>query len=269
MTSITVESTTKPSAIEATIPFAAFSQSKGVSRRLARRRLVVLLGSLMVHAIALGYFTARSFWFVEELAAPQLRVGLSFQNPALTQDAPAPVRAGRPMRKRRPSPSTPTEPLSTPEPEATVNNTTAMEADDALPVGDVAGAATGEAQGAFGGEGHALTSTVPMAAPPPPPPPPAAPLQVSSAAMARQCISCPPPSLLPHHRRPGVSAVFVARFCIDEHGQQRELALLEGIADDADTAILNVLRAWRHNPYIGTSGPTKACTRIRFVFVGR
>jgi len=239
----------------------------GSAQQSGRMRKFIFAMTALAHVVALGCLEVSAHWRVDELAAPPLHIQLAFFRPQLAKPLSAPPaqrRGGRlsaaPKPSRQPPPEVVVPDLMQPEerpPEESLLNAQEPLAED---LGTAAGVKGGVAVGAIEG---AVKEVAPSASPA------AVPLVVSGAELAKQCLSCPAPSLLPQFRKSGAVVAMKLRLCLDALGSISLLEILEGVAPFADQAVLATVKSWRYSPYQSTAGPHPVCARLHFAFLGR
>lgn len=236
---------------------------------LRRGRRAPFAVSAAVHLLALLGFELVRCWHVDELSPPPLRISLSFSVPQLSKsvDAPASVRKGGRHARAAAKPITPTlQPhQELPELVQPADPAPVPEAlNSELPTANASGSVDGVEGGTSPGSSQSVGSDVGANTHAPAPP-----SMVSGAELAKRCLSCPAPSLLPRYRKAGTVIAMKLRLCLDVKGEISLLELLQGVAPQADLAVLDTIKTWRYLPYQTEAGPQAVCARLHFAFVGR
>ena len=243
----------------------AFEAFLTPQRPPSRRRRLLYVVSIALHAAVLVGLGARSLWAVEELAPRGVAVTLlsrPIAPPAPPPPPPAAAKAvavARPKPKPRVVPPKPTEVVQPAEAPAKEEPAEAEAESDGEPE-----APAGEAQGVAGGVvGGVAPAAAVVAAPPADPPP----LNISPRLGAGQRISDlndPQyrPSLPPALNRPGIVVRGLFRVCVSKEGQVTEAKLLSSGDAAVASQWLTVIHRWQYRPLTVDGRPTRFCHPI-------
>jgi hypothetical protein len=216
-----------------------------------RSRFALGALSLAAHAAAFGGLTIRSYWSVEEVAPPAIRIEFTraFAAPLPPPDdrkpKPRPRPAGRASGSRNLAAMSPAAPETSDTPPVaheTVSRPPASTqgADDGL---------RGDAPSATG-DGHDAPASV-----------------VPPAIASARCRSCAPPTLPAPLLHMGGERSMLAKICVGLDGAVRTVTILRGIDPSADPRIVATLHGWRFEPYAIEGRPVPFCyvAHLRFV----
>jgi TonB family protein len=241
------------------------------TERPRRRRLTYTL-SLAVHGAALAAAIGYSFWRVDELSPPTVKV--TFMNPAPPAPPPPPAGGGGETKKKaaahkpHPSPTalvqpsvTPPKPQEPPPHDQPQSQPAAHDDDDD---DDDRGFAGGQAGGRVGGRiGGRVDGTVGGAGPAAPV---SAPRMMPPVWGAGQKSSGADPDLPPFLNRPGRSYVVTAKICVTRTGTVESVTIMQGADAQLDRNVVTAVKAWRYRPLMANDMAVPFCYFGRFEF---
>lgn len=252
-------------------------QSKTQPR--AGRRLTVAL-SVAFHGALLAAGIAYSFWHIDELTPPSVKV--TFLTGAPPPPPPPPPAGGGGARKKvavkpkitvQPKTSEIVQPRETPKEEP---KETPKAAEDDRPGekggvkggvigGTVGGTVGGTIGGSIGGKvGGVIGGTIggnggaPVAAKFLPP-----------SIGAGQKLSGADPPFPPSLRRAGVVYHVLAKICVTAGGAIDKVTILKGADPMLDEGVSSVVKTWHYRPYMANSTPIPFCYPMNFEFRGQ
>lgn len=231
-------------------------------------RSLLILGSVVVHAVLVIALVIYSFVHVEEVAPPPLTVVFVSSAAPPPPPPPPPPPAG----KKTSTPKTPKTPIVQPkdvqpltQPKEAEKPPEEDDEDDGEEGGVEGGVKGGVAGGVVGGVvggtlGGVLGGTVTNAPPPPPPPPPK---KVPPHVFEQAILS----KVLPHlpdvvkiQRRGTGPATYRAVVCIDAGGAVTKVQTIQSIPG-GDEVCIDALRQWRFKPQ-----PLPICSVVELEF---
>jgi periplasmic protein TonB len=245
------------------VAFDGFRAQSNARPRGARGLTIV--ASVALHAALLLAGIAYSFWHVDELSPPAVRVTFMSAPPP---PPPPPAGGGGGARKKlalKPKTSSPTktpdivqpreiqEPEARPKPEPVAEKVDAPGEHDGVKGGVIGGKVGGTIGGTVGGKiGGTVGGTIGGAG--------SAPISTKFlspdlGAGQKQAGENPPfPAGL---RRPGAVYHVLAKICVSASGAVDKVVLMKGADPTLDEGVLATVRTWRFRPYL-TSGGTAA-----------
>jgi hypothetical protein len=238
------------------VAFEAFLKQDEGARPRRSWRSITLACSLMLHGAGAAAATAHSFWHVEELQPPVVRVTLSMRMPTAPPPPPAPVErapeAPKPVKQppqvaaRKPRPVAVLAPAITqPAPAA------AAPAEAAPGPEDRAGVVTGPADATGGVPGGSPA----VAAPPPPPKPVEQPpvMLPPNVGVGQRITDVNDPRFRPSLPRAmkiaGASAWGLYRICVGPDGTVKDVKVLKSADALVDPEWIAVVKRWTYRPY--------------------
>jgi len=255
----------------------AFDGFRGQSQAQPRagRRLTVAL-SIAFHGALLAAGVAYSFWHIDELAPPSVKV--TFLTAAPPPPPPPPPAGGGGAHKKIAvktkipvQPRTPTEIVQPHEAiKEAPKETPKSDKEDGpgekggVKGGSIGGTLGGTIGGTIGGKpGGAIGGTIggtgvtPMASKF---------LAPNIGAGQKQAGDDPPfpPSL----RRAGVIYRVLAKICVTTTGAVDKVSILKGADPSLDDGVLRIVKGWRYRPYTANGTPIPFCYPMNFEFRG-
>jgi len=251
--------------------FEAFLTQRTAAR--PRRRLTYAL-SLAVHGAVLAGGVAYSFWRVEELSPPTVKVTF-MSAPALPAPPPPPPPAGggdtrkkSPTVKPRPSQALVQPRLVQPkkeEPEPKPPDENDDDDDRGFAGGQKAGQQGGTAGGTIGGKvGGKLGGTVGGAGDGPAAP--LAPKLLAPRLGALQKLDGADPDFPAVLRRAGRSYLVTAKICVSRAGAVDGVTIIQGADPLLDRNVIAAVKAWRYRPLLANDTAVPFCYSGRFEF---
>jgi protein TonB len=240
-----------------------------------RRRLTYTL-SLLAHGAVVLVGVVYSFWHVEELSPPTVRVTfLSAMPPPPPPPPPGGNGGARKKVTSKPKPTvTPTlvqpkatlvQPKEKPEPETkkdppkTEPKKTDDDEDDALPGGVVGGTKGGVAGGTIGGTvGGVVGGTIDAT--------PTAAKVLPPMMGKKQKVSGDEPVFPVALRKAGVVHVVMAKICVSKTGALDGVTIMKKADPELDANVISAVKTWRHNPLLANNTPVPFCYFERFEF---
>jgi protein TonB len=255
--------------------FEAFLERDDVRPR--RRRRVTYTVSLIVHAALLGVGIAYSFWRVDEISPPTVRV--TFMSSAPPPAAPPPPAAGggsaaprkKILPKVKPTLATLVQPrLIPPKRETDEPKTEPPDDDDpdqAFAGGTRGGTKGGTIGGTIGGTlGGTPGGTIGGGAGGTPGPRSTPPRMVAPNMGAKQKASGDDPEFPAILRRAGTLYVVLAKVCVSRTGTVDGVSILKGAHPMLDAKVIAAVKAWRYRPLLADSNAVPFCYPLRFEF---
>lgn len=250
--------------------------TQGASRPVGRRRLTYTL-SIAVHAALVAVGVVYSFWHVEELSPPTVKV--TFLS-ALPPPPPPPPPAGgegapKAMKKATPKPKT-TPPLVQPKPTLVQPKETPKivaeekkppkeaprksddDDDAALPGGVVGGTKGGTQGGVIGGSVSGTPGGIVDA--------PMVPKLLAPSMGQQHKLSGEDPAFPAVLRRAGALYVVMAKICVGKTGAVDGVTLMKKADPLLDANVESAVRNWRYSPLLVGSAPAPFCYVARFEF---
>jgi outer membrane biosynthesis protein TonB len=254
------------------VAFEAF-RAQAEARRSGRRKSLWYALSIGFHGALLAAGIAYSFWHIEELSPPLLKVTF------LSAAPPPPPAAGpaggggaaakkRPVIKPKPIVQPPQEivqPRETPkkeqpqeEPKPTPKSDDSPKGSGkgvigGTPDGTPGGSANGRIGGALGGTGSGAPTGAPKFLP-------------ASVGMAQKIAGGDPP-FPPSLRRPGAVYHVLVKFCVTANGAVDKVTIVKSAESQLDGGIVDTLtKSWRFRPYMPNAMPVPFCTIYDFQF---
>ncbi|HVR60631.1 MAG TPA: energy transducer TonB [Polyangia bacterium] len=253
--------------------------TQGAARPAGRRRLTYAL-SIAAHAALLSVGVVYSFWHVEELSPPTVKV--TFLS-ALPPPPPPPPPAGGDGAQSKPKKATPkpkvTPPLLQPKPTLVQPKETPKiveekkppkedpkksddDDDAALPGGVVGGTQGGVAGGTQSGVAGGTVGGTPGGAVDAPMVP-----KLLAPNMGQQHkLSGEDPAFPAVLRRAGAVYVVMAKICVGKTGSVDSVTLMKKADPLLDANVDSAVRSWRYSPLLVGSAPAPFCYVARFEF---
>jgi protein TonB len=253
--------------------FEAFLE-EGDPRPRRRRRLTYAV-SLAVHAALLAGGVAYSFWHVEEITPPTVRVTFMAAAPPPPAPPPPPPAGGgadpaktkTPPRKVKTTLTTLVQPaLHPPKKEDPKPEPNDDDPDQAFAGGTKGGTQGGTIGGTVGGTvggtiGGTVGGTVGGTAPKPAGPRKLAP---QIGALYKESGDDPDfPALL---RRSGMFYVVIANICVSKTGSVDSVSILQGADSLLDANVVSAVKKWRYRPLLADNNAVPFCYFGRFEF---
>ena len=255
--------------------FEAFLQRDDARPRW-RRRLTLTI-SLIVHAALLAGGIAYSFWHVEEITPPTVRV--TFLTSAPPPPAPPPAApAGGKTETKKPAKVTP-RPTLTALVQPKLETPKKMEPKSEQPPDDddqenaIAsnrpGGKTGEGIGSPGGNGKPgdpADGDPNSAGGRSQPPRPTGPKTLAPQLGALQKASGADPEFPAVLRRSGMVYTVLTKICVSRSGAVESVSLLKGADSLLDRNVVGAVKAWRYHPLLADNNAIPFCYVGRFEF---
>ena len=254
--------------------FEAFLERDDVRPR--RRRRVTYTVSLIVHAALLALGIAYSFWRVDEISPPTVRV--TFMSSAPPPSPPPPPAAGgsaAPHKKTppkvKPTLATLVQPRLLP-PKREKNEPRTEPTDDDDPAESFAGGTKGGARGGtiggtvggtHDGTPGGTIGGVAVGAPAPGSNPAR---MVAPQMGAKQKASGDDPEFPTILRRAGTLYVVLAKVCVSRTGTVEGVSILKGAHPMLDAKVIAAVKEWRYRPLLADSNAVPFCYPLRFEF---
>jgi protein TonB len=254
--------------------FLADAQAQRTSR--PRRRRLTFTLSLIVHGALLAAGVAYSFWHVEELSPPTVKV--TFMTAALPPPPPPPAQAagGGEIKKKTltPKPRSPSSTLVQPttiqpkteEPKDEPRNDRNDDDDDdrgfgsGTKVGTIGAAGDGTPGGAAGGVkgGAAGVTSAPARVTPP--------QHVEPQMGMLQKLSGADPDFPAVLRRSGIGYLVTAQICVSRGGRVDSVTVAPGADPLLAKNVSNTVKSWRYRPLVANRTAIPFCYDGRFEF---
>jgi outer membrane biosynthesis protein TonB len=236
--------------------FEAF-RSQAETRRPSRRRQLTYALSIAVHAAVIALGVVYSFWHVEELTPPLLKVTFLASAPP-PPPPPPPAGGGGPAKKKvaiKPKtvvqPKTPdiVQPRETPKKEEPPKEEPKPDEDKGEKGGVKGGTAGGTPGGTVGGTpggqpGGVLGGTPGgMGAGPP--------RKFLGANLGKlQWLGCTDPPFPPALRKEGRSYQTIVKICVNKAGTVESVAVMKKSEPQLDEGVVSSMKACRHRPLV-------------------
>jgi periplasmic protein TonB len=244
--------------------FEAF-RAEGKARAPSWRRRLIYAVSVLVHGVLIGAGVAYSFWHVEELSPPMLRVTFLASAPP-PPPPPPPAGGGGPARKKAPvKPKTVVQPKiaelvqprETPKEEPKREPKPKDEAGekDGLKGGVAGGTVGGTVGGTLGGKPGGVVGGTPGGAGT------AAPKFLPPNLGADQKLSGEMPAFPVALRRPGAVYRVLTKIWVTANGTVDKVQILKGADPQLDENVRTTVKTWRFRPLVAGGLP------IPFVYV--
>jgi outer membrane biosynthesis protein TonB len=250
------------------VAFDAFRAQAAAPRGRGRRSLWYAL-SIGLHGALIAAGIAYSFWHIEELSPPVLRV--TFMS-AAPPPPPAAAAAGggatanvKPKKPLKPKPIVPPKPeivqpqeiakKEEPKEEPPAENPRGEKdgVKDGVAKGAAGGTADGTPDGKLGGTGTSAASGPAKFLPP-------------NIGLAQK-ISGDDPPFPPSLRKPGAVYHVLAKVCVNTSGGVEKVTIMKSTESQLDSGVIETLRSnWRFRPYLANAMPIPFCTIKDFEF---
>jgi len=255
--------------------FEAFLQRDDVRPR--RRRRLTFTVSLIVHAALLAGGVAYSFWRVEEISPPTVRVTFLSSAPPPPAPPPPPPAGGN-SAPRKKTPTTPRTTLTTlvqpklvqPRDESKKEEKPPPDDDD--PDQDIAGGTKGGTKGGvvggtIGGTiGGTVGGTIGGVVGGQGAPQAAAPKMLAPQMGALQKQSGDDPDFPAMLRRSGMVYVVLTKICVSRLGTVDSVSILKGTDPTLDKNVVSAVKGWRYRPLLADNNAVPFCYFGRFEF---
>jgi TonB family protein len=252
--------------------FEAFLQPDDARPRW-RRRLTLTI-SIVLHAALLAGGIAYSFWHVEEITPPTVRVTFLASAPP-PSPAPSPSSGGNPAPKKsakvtpKPTLTALVQPkLETPK----KTEPKPQEPDDDDPDQAFAPGQAGNPGTAIGNSKGPRQAGDPHDNPPGTDGPAAAPPKVVAPKMlapqlgALQKDSGADPEFPAVLRRSGMVYTVLSKICVSRSGTVESVSILKGADSMLDRNVVNAVKGWRYHPLLADNNAIPFCYFGRFEF---
>jgi protein TonB len=248
--------------------FEAFLAQDQVRPR--RRRRLTYAISLIVHGALLALGIAYSFWHVEEISPPTVRVTfMSSAPPPPAPPPPPPAGGGGEAKKKitpriKPTPNQLVQPRTIqpkreePKVDPAEHPQSHDDDDDDRDHGIAGGTKGGTIGGTVGGTiGGTIGGTVGGGAPAALAPPPAKLLPPQMGA--RQKLSGDDPDFPAVLRRSGLVYLVMAKICVSKGGQVDSVAIIKGADPLLEKNVVSAVKGWRYRPLMANSLAVPFC----------
>ena len=242
--------------------------------RSPRRRLTYAL-SLALHAALIAAGVAYSFWHVEELSPPNLRVTFMSASPP-PPPPPPPAGGGAARKKIAQKPKTaivPTkppdivQPRETPPPKPEPKDDD--DDDDDQPSGVKGGAKDGVPGGKIGGTPGGTLGGTPGGTPGGTVAAPVVAKLLPPNMGALQKISGADPAFPPALRKPGSSYAVLAKICVSRTGDVESVTIMKKADPVLDANVISAVKGWRFRPLMANNTAVPFCYPATFQFKGQ
>jgi protein TonB len=232
--------------------FEAFrAQSEAPAR--SRRKALWYAVSIAFHGALIAAGVAYSFWHIEELSPPRLKLTFMSAAPPPPPAAPAAAAGGQARKKIQIKPKAVTlpktelvQPRETPKQEPPKEAPTATAEDQGDKGGDkggkIGGAPNGTALGTVGGTGTTPGGKVGA----PPAPSKFLPPNIGEG----QKLSGGKPDFPPSLRKPGAVYRLLVKVYVDVSGNVEKLTLMKGDDPLLNQSVLEKLKTWKFRPFM-------------------
>jgi protein TonB len=233
--------------------------------------------SVVVHAALLAGGIAYSFWRVEEISPPTVRVTFLSSAPPPPAPAPPPPAGGNAASTRKKTPITPprTNPITLVEPrkipprkeDPRDEPPDDEDPDQALAGGTKGGTKGGVIGGEIGGAiGGTVGGTIGGVVGGQSAPKPVATKMIAPQMGALQKQSGDDPDFPPRLRRSGMIYVVLTKICVSRAGVVDSVSILKGTDPALDNNVLNAVKGWRYHPLLADNNAVPFCYFGRFEF---
>ena len=241
--------------------FEAFRAQSEAPARAGRKRLWYAL-SIGVHGALIAVGIAYSFWHIEELSPPLLKV--TFLSAAPPPPPPPPPPAGGGSTK--PKPKVTVKPkVVQPRPEIVQpKEIQKKEEPKEAPKAEDHGETDGVKHGTIGGTpGGTIGGTIGGTGPAGPPAPP----KFLPPNMAKQqLIDGPDPVFPPSLNHGGIVYRVLVKICVTTTGSVDRVTLMKGADSVLDENVLTKVKTWRFRPLLANNVPVPFCYPATFEF---
>jgi protein TonB len=256
----------------------AFDAYRAQSRphpRSGRRRLIYA-ASIALHAALIAGGVAYSFWHIDELTPPVVRV--TFMASAPPPPPPPPPAGGGGAARKKPAvkphvvpTKTPeiVQPRETPKPEPPKETPKPEEKTDegekagekgGVTGGVAGGTVGGTAQGTIGGKLGGTPGGIVGASGPP------AKFLPPNMGAAQKLLG-PDPPFPPSLRRAGVVYRVLAKICVGTSGAVEKITIMKGADPQLDEGVTSTVKSsWRFRPLMANAMPVPFCYPATFEF---
>lgn len=256
----------------------AFEAFRTASKpRLSRRRRLTYAVSFAVHLLAISSGVAYSFWHIEELSPPTVRVTFMSATPPPPPPPPPPSAGGGGPAKRKlvakPHPIVPTKTPEIVQPREPQQKEPPKESppqSDDHPAGEKGGVIGGTIGGTVGGTiggtiggkvggviggsvgGTGAAPVAPKLLPP------------NMGAGQKESGGDPPfPASL---CRSGAIHRVLAKICVSPGGSVERVTIVKGADPLLDEGVVSTVKGWRYRPLLANSTPVPFCYPAMFEF---
>jgi len=243
-------------------------RSQIAPRPLRRRRLTYAI-SLALHAVLIAAGVAYSFWHVEELSPPMLRVTFMSASPPPPPPPPAGGGAAKKKITQKPKPAIVpprlpeiVQPRETPPPPKPKDDDD--DDDDDQPPGVKGGVPGGKIGGTPGG----TLGGTPGGTPGGPVPAPVVAKLLPPNMGALQKLSGADPAFPPALCKPGSSYAVLAKICVSRTGEVESVTILKRADPVLDANVVSAVKGWRFRPLLANATAIPFCYPATFQFKG-
>jgi protein TonB len=264
----------------------AFEAYRNQARPGATRvRRVMFLVAALLHGGIISGGVAYSYWHVDELTAPTLRVTFISAAPPPPPPPPPPPAGGGGVKKKvalkpkavevpivTPKPTEIVQPRERPAPvKKTFRKHEDEEEEEDEPAGVKGGVKGGVSGGTIGGTiggtvggtpGGTIGGVVGSTAPAGPVAPKFLPPNIAEANK----LSGADPDVPVSMRRAGAEYVVQTKLCISREGTVESVTILKGADRQLDESVVKTVKSWRFRPYLANGAPVPWCSFKRFLF---
>jgi periplasmic protein TonB len=254
---------------KADVAFEAFRAQSEAPARAGRKRLWYA-ASIAVHGALIAVGIAYSFWHIEELTPPLLRVTFLSAAPPPPPAAPPPAGGGAVAKKKvavKPKPVVQpkaeiTQPREAPKKEEPKEEPKAEDQGEKGGVkgGVIGGTIGGTPGGTIGGTIGGTPGGVIGA-------PPGAPKFLAPNMGSKQILSGPEPPFPPSLRKGDVVYRVLVKICVTTTGAVDRVTLMKGADSVLDAGVLTTVKdSWRFRPLFANNTPVPFCYPATFEF---
>jgi protein TonB len=253
--------------------FDAFRTAQAAAPRARGRRSLWYALSIGLHGALIAAGIAYSFWHIEELSPPVLRVTFMSAAPPPPPAAPPPAGGGAAAKKKatvkpkpivQPKPEL-VQPKEIPKPKQEEPKEEPKAEDHGekdgvkggvaggTPGGVAGGTPGGKIGGTPGGTGTTAASGPPKFLPP-------------NIGLAQK-VSGDDPPFPPSLRKPGAVYHVLVKVCVTTSGSVDKVTIMKSTDSMLDSGVVDTLRSnWRFRPYMANAMPIPFCTIKDFEF---
>ena len=238
--------------------FEAFKAQSEAPARAGRKRLWYAL-SIGVHGALIAVGIAYSFWHIEELSPPLLKV--TFLSAAPPPPPAAPPPAGGGATPKKPPKVVKPKVIVQPKPEDLVQpKEIKKEEPKEEPKAEDHGETNGVKGGTIGGTpGGTIGGTGPAGRP--------APAKFLPPNMAKQqLIDGPDPVFPPSLNHGGIVYRVLVKICVTTTGSVDRVTLMKGADSVLDENVVTKVKTWRFRPLLANNVPVPFCYPATFEF---
>jgi protein TonB len=254
------------------VAFEAFRAQSAAPARSGRKRLFYAL-SIGVHGALIAFGVAYSFWHIDELSPPLLKVTFLSAAPPPPPAAPPPAGGGSsaPKKKVAVKPKTIVQPKpDIVQPKETPKKDEPKEEEepkveehgekDGVKGGTIGGTPGGTIGGTPGGTiggtpGGVIGATAPVA-----------PKFLPPNMAKQQLVDGPDPDFPPSLNHGGIVYRVLVKICVTTGGTVDKVTLMKGADSLLDASVLTRVKSWKFRPLLANNVPVPFCYPATFEF---